>query len=197
MVPDPAAVARPKTAGTLTVPLGTVAGAAADDEPEREVSALFRESAAEIRTYALLLSKDEQLSQDALQEAFMRYFIALSEGQRIAHPRAWIYRVVCNYVLDRMKQLRARGERSLEDLPDSSARGEDVEATCYRNEVFRLIEKTLTPRELQCVSLRSRGLRYEEIASALHLRSGTVGALISRATRRMQAIVGQRARSTR
>jgi RNA polymerase sigma-70 factor (ECF subfamily) len=173
------------------------AAGSVDDEAERAVSALFRKSAGEIRTYALLLSKDEQLSQDALQEAFMRYFIALSEGQQITHPRAWVYRVVCNYVLDRMKQSRARGERSIEDLPAWSARGEDVEASCYRREVFRLIQKTLTRRELQCVSLRSKGFRYEEIASALHLRSGTVGALISRAMRRMQAVVGNGMRSAR
>ena len=158
------------------------------------MSALYRQCAAEIRHYALLLSKDEQLSQDALQEAFMRYFIARSEGQRIEHPRAWVYKVVCNYVLDRLKQSRVRGERSLEDLPALSLRSGDVEAECYRREVFRLIAKTLTPRELQCVSLRSRGFRYEEIASALQLRSGTVGALISRAMRRMQAVVGNRTR---
>jgi DNA-binding CsgD family transcriptional regulator len=82
-------------------------------------------------------------------------------------------------------------------LHSPSVPGEDVEANCYRREIFRLIQKTLTPRELQCVSLRSKGMRYEDIASALHLRSGTVGALISRATRRMQAVVGHSARSTR
>jgi RNA polymerase sigma-70 factor (ECF subfamily) len=161
------------------------------------VSALFRKCAAEVRHYALLLSKDEQLSQDALQEAFMRYFIALSEGQQIAHPRAWIYRVVCNYVLDRMKQSRVRGERSIEEIPPALLKADDVETTCYRREIFRLIERTLTPRELQCVSLRRRGLRYEEIAAALRLQSGTVGALISRAMRRMQAVVGHRTEDVR
>jgi DNA-binding CsgD family transcriptional regulator len=96
-----------------------------------------------------------------------------------------------------MKQSRVRSERSLEDLPARSIAGEDVEAGCYRREVFRLIQKTLTPRELQCINLRSKGMRYEDIASALHLRSGTVGALISRAVRRMQSAVGHGPRSTR
>ena len=186
-------------AKTLPVLLGvsvTRPGRAADDA-EREVSALYRENACELRNYALLLSNDEELSQDALQEAFMRYFIALSEGQQMAHPRAWICRVVCNYLLDRRKRFRVRGDRSLEELTACSGGSPDVEASCYRREVLRLIEKTLTRRELQCVKLRREGFQYEEIASALALRSGTVGALISRAVKRMQAVVGPVTRSAR
>src|SRR5260370_2729800 len=36
----------------------------------------------------------------------------------------------------------------------------------------------LSPREMECVRLRTEGLRYEEIASVLGLQAGTLGALL-------------------
>jgi RNA polymerase sigma-70 factor (ECF subfamily) len=201
-VPDPLATVAP---AKLAKPLGVAAGAdaaradaeARADAAEREVSALFHASAGEVHHYALLVSRDEALAQDALQEAFMRYFIARSRGQRIAHPRAWIYRVVCNYVLDRMKQSQIHATHRMKDAAALSDENQDIEARCYRQQVLRLIGQTLTTRELEVVRLRSAGFQYQEIASALHLRSGTVGALISRAVKKMRALMAGVARSGR
>ncbi|MPY86857.1 MAG: sigma-70 family RNA polymerase sigma factor [Luteitalea sp.] len=190
-----ASLAPSKMTKPLAVSLGhREAQPAADvlaDQAERRASALYHESAAEFRRYALLLSKDEELARDALQEAFMRYFVALCNGKQITNARAWIYRVMRNYLLDRMKAYRARDERSIEELSSCPGTDQDVEASYYRREVLRLIQETLTPRERECVRLRGAGLRYDEIATALRVRSGTVGALISRAMRKMRLALGK------
>jgi DNA-directed RNA polymerase specialized sigma24 family protein len=44
----------------------------------------------------------------------------------------------------------------------------------------------LSPREIECVRLRAEGLRYEEIAGVLGLQSGTVGALLARAHKKIR-----------
>jgi predicted DNA-binding protein (UPF0251 family) len=44
-----------------------------------------------------------------------------------------------------------------------------------------LPEIGLSPREMECVRLRTEDLRYEEIARVLGLQTGTVGALLARA----------------
>ncbi|MGH9160473.1 MAG: RNA polymerase sigma factor [Vicinamibacteraceae bacterium] len=179
----------------LALPLGHLdtARSAADslaEQAERETSALYQARASELRRYALLLSRDEELARDALQEAFMRYFVARSRGTRIINARAWVYRVMRNYLLDRMKACPASHQHGIEELSSLSDARQDVEAAYYRRELLVLIEATLTPRELACIRLRSTGLRYEEIAASLSVRSGTVGALISRAMRKLRLAIG-------
>jgi len=161
------------------------------DEAQREVSELYAESATEFLSYALATIRNEELARDALQEGFIRYFVALCNGEQVAIPRAWIYRVIRNYLFDRMKEFRTRQEQSLEQVQGCPDRQQDIEGNYLRREVLALVETTLTTRELQCFRLRSEGLHYEEIASALKLRSGTVGALISRAVRKLRAAVGE------
>jgi len=164
------------------------------DQAQREVSELYAESAAEFFSYALALIRNEELARDALQEGFIRYFVALCNGEKVAVPRAWIYRVIRNYLLDRIKEFRTRQERSLEQVRSCSDQMQDVEGNYFRSEVLALVENTLTARELQCFRLRSEGLHYDEIASTLKLRSGTVGALTSRAVRKIRTAIGRNGR---
>lgn len=157
--------------------------------PERArviVTSLYEERGAELLHFALAVARDEELARDALQEAFMRYFVALSEGNEIASPRAWVYRVTHNYLLDRMKEAYCHNRRYLGGERSSD---QDIERDCFRSEIMQLFRTALTTREYDCLHLRSEGLRYEEIAAALHMTTGTVGALISRAVRRMRSLL--------
>jgi predicted DNA-binding protein (UPF0251 family) len=53
-----------------------------------------------------------------------------------------------------------------------------------------LPEIGLSPREMECVRLRTEDLRYEEIARVLGLQTGTVGALLARAHGKIRKAVG-------
>ena len=46
--------------------------------------------------------------------------------------------------------------------------------------------RILAPRERECITLRSQGLDYSEIASAMQISIGTVGVLLSRAIRKVK-----------
>jgi RNA polymerase sigma-70 factor (ECF subfamily) len=149
------------------------------------VATLYAEHGGEFLTYAQALGRNEELARDAIQEAFMRYFIALCEGTEVPAPRPWIYRVMHNYLVDRMREKRLESGDALRNVP---AYGSDVERECLRREVFGLVRTALSPREFDCFRLRTEGLDYEEIASRLELKSGTVGALISRAMRKLRTL---------
>lgn len=136
--------------------------------------------------YALRLSRDEDLAKDALQEAFLRYFVARCADERIESPRAWMYRVVHNYLIDRMKQAEVHKECA---LPQSLAYTAQLEDRCFEQQVLRHLETTLSRREWECFRLRTEGMRYDEIAARTNLASGTVGALISRALRKIRRLL--------
>jgi RNA polymerase sigma-70 factor (ECF subfamily) len=153
------------------------------ERAQQDVAALYSERGGELLNYALAVARNEELARDAIQEAFMRYFVARCEGAEIVAPRPWMYRVIHNYLLDCMRQSRSREDAELRRVP---ARGPDIEDECMRREIFDLARRKLSPREYDCFRLRTQGLGYEEIATQLDLKSGTVGALISRAINKLR-----------
>jgi hypothetical protein len=65
---------------------------------------------------------------DSIQEVFLRYFVERSYGRAIENPRAGSYRVMRNYLLDRLDRAaveREVGAFDFEQVPDP---GEGLEA---------------------------------------------------------------------
>jgi RNA polymerase sigma-70 factor (ECF subfamily) len=132
--------------------------------------------------YAHRLTRDDALAQDAVQETFLRFFLALVQGEGIQNARAWLCRVAHNYVCETLRSATVRtavpleeaGEYRLQDernMPGSDRAAEWIEAA----------KQLLAPREWQCVQLRAEGFDYTEIALRLEIRPGTVGSLLHRA----------------
>ncbi len=157
---------------------------------EQEIRELYAKEAAGMLRHAVSVAGNSETAQDAVQEAFLRFFVARTGGQRIRNPRAWLFRVLRNHVLDQKKS-SAWNQSGLEALMNSPGPGYDPEAAYGRIEALRrTLGTTLTPREVECVRLRSAGLRYDEIAGVLKLHSGTVGALLTRAHKKIRAAAG-------
>ncbi|MGA2772072.1 MAG: sigma-70 family RNA polymerase sigma factor [Bryobacteraceae bacterium] len=151
---------------------------------ESEVVSLYQEHAAALLRHAASMARSHEAS-DAVQEAFLRYFVERTYGRVIGHPRAWLHEVLRNYLLDRLKTLESRREMVSEDLDDLPDAREDPEQRLARREITRHFAAALTERELDCLRRRGAGLRYLEIA-AMGIRQGTVGALLAHAHRKLE-----------
>jgi RNA polymerase sigma-70 factor (ECF subfamily) len=159
---------------------------------EWEIVELFEREAAGISRYARALGMDQGTADDALQEAFFRFFLCRSAGQQIRSPKGWLFRVVHNYVLD---QYRAGshnnvGIESLANLPCAVSHSE---SDSHVSDLLRELPRIgLSAREVECVRLRTEDLSYEEIAGVLGLQVGTVGALLARAHGKIRKAAGDR-----
>lgn len=148
---------------------------------ETEAGGLFR--------YAALLLGNAQAAEDVLQETFLRLFAALRAGVEIRDPRAWLFRVLRNACLERRRYSRYRSEVELSpEIPTPMA---NPEADYHRRHLVWQAARLLSPRELECVRLRAEGLSYAQIADVLRVRSGTVGALLSRALAKCRSLVAR------
>jgi RNA polymerase sigma factor (sigma-70 family) len=148
---------------------------------EQEIVDLYESEAGGILRYAVALAHNQETARDALQEAFFRLFLCRSAGQQIQSPKGWLFRVAHNYVLDQMKA-GSRNEVGVESLRNVPCPANHPEADGPVSDLLRgLLEIGLSPREIECIRLRTEDLRYEEIAVVLGLRAGTVGALLARA----------------
>jgi len=134
----------------------------------------------------MAMTRDRSIAQDGIQEVFMRYFLIRAAGQQIENVRAWLFRVLRNYLVD----CRRKGNLSLSvDLEYATQvvdLRQDIEAAYQQNECFRKALGELTPRERECIQLRLEGFGYEEIAQMLEIRPGTVSALLARALRKLR-----------
>lgn len=157
---------------------------------EQEIVDLYEREAGGILRYAGALAHNQETAHDALQEAFFRFFLCRSAGQQIRSPKGWLFRVAHNYVLDQ-KKAGSRNEVGMESLRNVACPAHHPEADGPVSDLLRgLPEIGLSPREIECVRLRTEDLRYEEIAGVLGLRPGTVGALLARAHGKIRKAVG-------
>jgi RNA polymerase sigma-70 factor (ECF subfamily) len=164
--------------------------AAPVNDMEREMAELYRGHAPGLLRYAFGLIHDTGGAQDALQEIFLRYFVARSEGRKFDDARAWLFRVLRNHLLDTLKSASVKNEIAIDGTHDSADNYNDPEKHYQRREMARELTRMLAPRELECVRLRAEGLSYDEIAEVLHLQQGTVGATLARAHKKIRRAFG-------
>ncbi|MEO8594772.1 MAG: sigma-70 family RNA polymerase sigma factor [Candidatus Solibacter sp.] len=147
---------------------------------EREVASLYEEHAAKLLRYANGLAPTGDLGRDAVQEVFLRYFAERRFGNRMDNPRAWLYRVLHNYLVDLMRSSAMKHEVSSDGTPQVAVGEAGAEAQIEHSQTAQEIASRLTPRELDCLCLRVEGLSYQQIAEMLGVRAGTVSALLPR-----------------
>ena len=151
--------------------------------------------ASALSEYAHRLTRNEELAEDAVQETFLRLFLALMQGEDIKSTGAWLHRVAHNYIGDTLKSSTVRKAVSLDDATEDRLRDDRSNPGSDRiSEWIESARMLLAPREWECVHLRAEGFDYTEIAAELAIRPGTVGALLHRATEKLRKRSRQKAR---
>lgn len=140
--------------------------------------------------YAWTLTGDGWLAQDAVQECFLRYFALRRQGQAIDKPRAWLMAVLRNYLLDARRKRGPAENAALEAAAGRPDPLQDPYGSLRGLELEQVLAKQLSARERDCLQLKLQGMKQSEIASALGLRNGTVGVLLSRASRKLREAAG-------
>jgi RNA polymerase sigma-70 factor (ECF subfamily) len=149
----------------------------------QETIEAYREFSGSLTSYARRLTSDTGLAQDAIQETFLRFFLARMHGETIRNPSAWLHRVAHNYICETVRSSAVQACVSL----DEEALGKAQVAPQTGNvEWEQAFKNLLAPREFECLRLRTEGLDYIEIAAAMSIRPGTVGALLHRVGQKMR-----------
>jgi RNA polymerase sigma-70 factor (ECF subfamily) len=94
---------------------------------EREIHDIYAKEAPSMLRYAFAVAGTREAAQDAVQEAFLRFFVVWSAGQEIRCPKAWLFRVLHNHALDQ-KRAGSRHEIGLDSLRNTPGPGHDPEA---------------------------------------------------------------------
>lgn len=162
---------------------------------------LVLENQTRVYNLALKILGSEADAWDAAQEAFLRGYTALADFRGDSRFGVWLYRLTHNICLDMLRREKRRPAVSLEAM----AQEEDDEPFAIPDERFtpqqELEQKELRqalgtamaqlPEEYrQILALREiSGLSYEELAQMLALEPGTVKSRLSRARKKLCALL--------
>lgn len=151
---------------------------------------------------AFSLMKDESDAQDVVQEAFLNMYRKLDTFEGRSKFGSWMYRVVTNAALMRLRAQKRRGEVSLEEddtefreddyyvatVPEWRVRADEAaENRELRDKIIEAVDEL--PPKYQTVFLLKEveGLSLKEIAEVLELSVGGVKSRLHRARLHLRA----------
>lgn len=142
----------------------------------------------EIYLYLYSLSGDSTLSEDLLQETFLKALLSLPDGH--TNVRAWFYVVARNLYFNTLKKENKKMSLDqMSETQESNDRGilEQLLSDENRKMLYNAIRK-LEPRKREVIQMQYFGnLSQKEIAGILHLTPENVRIIAYRARRELKS----------
>jgi len=135
----------------------------------RWILSRYRERVVRLAAHVLHNSRE---AEDVAQEAFVKAFRQIAQFRGESGFYAWLYRIVINLCLDRMRRKSASCEQPLDGaMPGLVAASPDIEK---RLAVEQILNSLTPPMRAALVLREVEGLEYSEIAVVLEIPVGTV-----------------------
>ncbi|GAA4974700.1 sigma-70 family RNA polymerase sigma factor [Kineococcus glutinatus] len=136
--------------------------------------ALHDEHAAALRAYATSLTGDRAAAEDVVQETLLRAWRhPASVDPRRGSPRAWLFTVARNLVIDERRSRRARSEALTDTPPEGRADNHD-EAVLQSWVVAEALRQLSDDHRAVLLECYYRGRSVAEAAAILGIPAGTV-----------------------
>jgi len=155
----------------------------------RESDSLFR--------FCLLRVSDREKALDLTQEAFSRLWSSIVSGKKVNNPRALLYTVARNLIIDWYRRIKSVSLEGLSkededrefDVPDEKATLE-IELNADSKRVLSMLGK-LESQYQEVIYLRYvEDLSPKDIAGILKLNTNTVSVRITRGMEALRKVIG-------
>ena len=136
-----------------------------------------------LRRYARGLVSDPDRADDLVQDTLERAWSRFSMWQKRNEVRAWMFGIMHNHFIDRLRAQRSRPEDSAgDDLPERPQQADALEV----RDLDRLLQR-LPPEQREVLLLISvEEMSYQEVAQITGVPLGTVMSRLSRARARLR-----------
>ena len=167
-----------------------------DDDKRRFTDIYNRESDSLFR-FCLLRVSDRNKAIDLTQESFTRLWNLTFLGKRVENPRALLYRIARNLIIDWYRRIKSVSLESLSsadediefDPPDQRATIE-IEVNAESKRVLLMLKK-LEPQYQEVIYLRYvEDLSPKDIGELLELNTNIVSVRITRGMEALRKIMG-------
>ena len=165
---------------------------------------LFRRYQLRVARWCYRVTRDPERVPDLVQEVFFRAFRRLCTYRGHSRFSTWLYVITRNHCLNALKKRHTEPLEVGEIMPDNlpGAHGQEVQLALERDQSFRnmwrLIETTLTPKEVRVMALHyGHGLPLAVITRQMMLSNPSgAKAYIVNARRKLRAVLRARESET-
>jgi RNA polymerase sigma-70 factor (ECF subfamily) len=149
--------------------------------PSADIESIFQAQYTRIARVIARIISDPSRAEELAVEVFLKW--SRHPDAQGAHAEGWLYRTAARIGLDELRRQtrRAKYERLFGFVTRRTPTPEDVRAVKEEQANVRTVLNVVTPRQAQLLVLRSEGLSYDELASALGLNPASIGTLLARA----------------
>ena len=149
-----------------------------------------------LRRYARGLTGNKDAADDLVQDALERAWARISLWQRRGDLRAWLFSILHNVFIDRVRAARATPEEPMNEETLAPVRGTQSDMLEVRDLGRALMRLPPEQREvLLLVAIEQ--MSYEEVAKTIAAPLGTVMSRLSRARERLRGILEERETAAR
>lgn len=166
---------------------------------EDEFRAFYERTARPLWSYLSRITGNPSEADDALQEAYYRFYRAGARHENEAHRRNSLFQIATNVVRDSARRAKHRTDVSIEDesmtasLPRSTAPVPDRQAAIRTDLAKGMQQLEPVQREMLWLAY-AQGASHEEIADILGLRAVSIRTLLLRARRKLAGFLSETAR---
>lgn len=158
---------------------------------EEEVASLFDQLRDRLLRYIVAVGLPIPEGEEVIQDAFLSLFRHLQADKSRQNLHGWLFRVVHNLALKRLRRSRRRSELLANaavldrNTVDSSPSPEDQLVDAETQRRLLAVVDALSEQDRRCLFLRAEGLRYREIAGVLDISLAAVSLSLSRSLARL------------
>lgn len=166
---------------------GALLSAHLDGDPDA-FAELFRRHRDVLWAVAVRVTGNPEDAADAVQDAMISAIRAASGFQRRSAVRTWLYRIVVNAALDRLRRTGSRPTVAMGDHDPASAR-DDMSNAALRLDLGRALAQLSPGQRAAVVLVDAHGLPVAEVAEILDVPIGTVKSRCARARAQLAGIL--------
>jgi RNA polymerase sigma-70 factor (ECF subfamily) len=159
--------------------------------PDGEMIAQVQPLIPALRRYARALLRDKDDADDLVQDMLERVIGRWHQRQRAASLRAWLFTILHNLAIDRLRQRIRRGNPApIEAVPEARlARAATQETAIAQQDILALISKLPDDQRSVLLLIGVEELSYAEAAVVLDVPQGTIMSRLSRARERLRRLI--------
>jgi len=148
---------------------------------------LFHRHHRQLHRLARLTSRNPEDAADALQDAMLSAHRGAGSFRHDAAVSSWLYRIVVNACLDRLRRSKTHPTTTLDDVYPVADRSAQVETAIV---VQRALMRLPVEQRAAVVAVDMRGYSIADTARMLGVAEGTVKSRCARARARLAALLG-------
>lgn len=149
-----------------------------------------------LRRYARALLRDRDSADDLVQDCLERALLKLDNWQAGESPRRWLFAIMHNLFIDRVRRDGRRGEAAMLPLEAGEALAVPAEqaANLASREIVDALQTIGPERRAALVLVAIEGFSYAEAAGVLGIPAGTLMSRIARGREELRAILDDTSR---